>query len=176
VKRWLLVAAAGLATLTLCGCYVSDSLLLNPDAAAHPIDDGVYERPGQHEDRAQVSLRPDGWYDVSNFNPNGSIGDTQRILMNEADVGGRPGYVFAEAEEDGGYQYGVAFVEQGRVYLATPDCNDPEDREDAIDHGGEAQDDQGMTHTCLFRSRAALVAALSAFAGHAVFGEPYQRH
>jgi hypothetical protein len=33
-----------------------------------------------------------------------------------------------------------------------------------------------MTHNCLLRFRDALVAALSAFAGHAVYGEPYQRH
>jgi hypothetical protein len=176
VNRWLLTLAAGLAALTLSGCYVSDALLLNPDAAAHPLEDGVYERPGQHEDRAQVTLRPDGWYDISNFNPNGTIGDTHRVLMNEADLGGRQGFAFAEADEDGGYDYGVVFVEADRVYLATPDCDDPADRDDAIDHDGEAQDDQGMTHTCLFRSRDTLIAALSAFAGHAVFGEPYQRH
>ena len=33
-----------------------------------------------------------------------------------------------------------------------------------------------MTHNCLFRSRDAALAALSGFAGHAVYGEPYQRH
>ena len=33
-----------------------------------------------------------------------------------------------------------------------------------------------MTHNRLFRSRDAALAALSGFAGHAVYGEPYQRH
>ena len=66
----------------------------------------------------------------------------------------------------------VAFVEDGRVYLATPDCADSADRDDAVDHGGEPQDDEAMTHNCLFQTGTPLVAALSAFAGHAVFGDP----
>jgi hypothetical protein len=179
VRRLLALAALACASLFLSGCYVSDGLLLNPDAAAHPLDDGVYQRPGGgDDDKMQVSLRPDGWYDVSSFNPNGTIGESHRVLLNEEDdLGGRRGFVAAQEVEDGGYEYAVVFVEaNGRVFMATPDCDDPADLADAVDHDGEAQDNEGMTHTCLFRSRAALVAALSAFAGHAVYGEPYQRH
>jgi hypothetical protein len=96
------------------------------------------------------------------------------VLANEAELDGREGYALAE-ETDDGYVYAAAFVEQGRVYLATPDCSDSLDRDDAVDHGAEPQDDETMTHNCLFRTRDAVIAALSAFAGHADIGAPYQR-
>ncbi|HUO13316.1 MAG TPA: hypothetical protein VMU37_11225, partial [Caulobacteraceae bacterium] len=88
--------------------------------------------------------------------------------------GGRQGFAVAEQTDDG-YEYGVAIVDHGRVFLATPDCSDPLDRSDAVDHGGEAEDDDPMTHICSFKSRDALVAALAAYAGHASFGVPYFR-
>jgi hypothetical protein len=159
----------------LAACYASDSLLLDPDAAAHPIDDGAYVRDGDPTDRLRLTLRPDGWYDVEEFNANGTIGQTRQMLANEQDFDGRDGYILAEADGDGGYDYAVAFLDQGRVFLATPDCSDPLDREDAVDHGAEPEDDEAMIHNCLFKSRSALAAALSQFAGHADFGAPYRR-
>ena len=164
-----------LAALALSACYASNRLLLDQTAAARPLDDGVYVRDGDDADRIRITLEPDGWYNVERFDDNGAIGETHRVLANEASLGGRDGYALAE-ETDEGFDYAVAFVEGKRVYLATPDCSDSLNRDDAVDHGGEAQDDEAMTHNCLFRNRDALVAALSAFAGHADFGAPYQRH
>ncbi|HXQ12597.1 MAG TPA: hypothetical protein VN805_16515 [Caulobacteraceae bacterium] len=161
--------------LLLSGCYASDRLLFDPADAVHPLEDGVYVRKGDPSDKAQVTLEPDGWYAIAKYDPNGMIGETHRVLAIEADLGGRDGYALAEQTSDG-FIYGVAFVEDGRVYLATPDCADSADRDDAVDHGGEPQDDEAMTQNCLFRSRDAVLAALSGFAGHAVYGEPYQRH
>jgi len=163
------------AALALSGCYASNRLLLDATAAAHPLDDGVYVRDGDPADKIRITLEPDGWYAVETYDDNGAIGETHRVLANEASLGGREGYALAE-ETDEGFDYAVAFVEDKRVYLATPDCSDSLDRDDAVDHGGEAQDDEAMTHNCLFKNRDALVAALSAFAGHADFGAPYQRH
>jgi len=167
-----LIALVG---LVLSSCYASDRLLIDPDDAVHPIEDGVWVRDGDPRDKAQITLEPDGWYAVARYDANGLIGETHRVLAVKAELGGRDGYALAEETADG-FSYGVALVEGGRVYLATPDCADSADRDDAVDHGGDPQDDEAMTHTCLFRSRAALMAALSAFAGHAVYGEPYQRH
>jgi hypothetical protein len=171
--RLLLIA---LAAVALAACYASNRLLLDPDAAAHPVDDGIYVRDGDPTDRFRLTLEPDGWYDVEQFDPNGAIGETKRILVNEQDFDGRDGYLIAEEAGDGGYTYAMAFLDHGRVFLATPDCADPLDRDDAVDHEGEVQDDEAMTHNCLFQNRSALVAALSQFAGHADFGAPYQRH
>jgi hypothetical protein len=172
VRAALLVFAA----LALAACYASNRLLLDPDAAVHPVEDGTYVRDGDDSDRFRLTLDPDGWYRVEQFNPNGTIGQTKRLLVNEQDFDGRDGYLIGEEAGDGGYTYSVAFLDHGRVFMATPDCADPLDRDDAVDHGGEPQDDEAMTHNCLFRTRDALVAALSAFAGHADFGSPYQRH
>jgi hypothetical protein len=164
-----------LAALLLSSCYASDRLLLDPAEAVHPLEDGTYVRDGDPADKVQLTLEPDGWYAVAKYDANGLVGETQRVLAVEADLGGRDGYALAEQTADG-FVYGVAFIEDGRVYLATPDCADSADRDDAVDHGGEPQDDEAMTHNCLFRSRDAVLAALSGFAGHAVYGEPYQRH
>ena len=174
-KRWTLLAALTAIGVALSACYASNRLLLDQTAAAHPLDDGVYVRDGDDADRIRITLDPDGWYRVEKYNDNGTIGETHRVLANEVSLGGRDGYALAE-ETDDGFVYAAAFVEGKRVYLATPDCADSLDRDDAVDHGGEAQDDEAMTHNCLFKNRDALVAALSAFAGHADFGAPYQRH
>jgi hypothetical protein len=174
-KRWTLLAALTTVGLALTACYASNRLLLDATAAAHPLDDGVYVRDGDDADKIRITLAPDGWYRVEKYNDNGTIGETHRVLANEASLGGREGYALAD-ETDDGFDYSVAFVEDKRVYLATPDCSDSLDRDDAVDHGGEPQDDEAMTHNCLFKNRDALVAALSAFAGHADFGAPYQRH
>jgi hypothetical protein len=175
LKRGALLAVLALAGIALSGCYVSNRLLLDATAAAHPLDDGVYVRDGDEADKIRITLDPDGWYRVEQYNDNGTIGETHRVLANEATIAGREGYALAE-ETDDGYDYAVAVIENNRVYLATPDCSDSLDRDDAVDHGGEQQDDEAMTHNCLFKNRDALFAALSGFAGHADFGAPYQRH
>jgi hypothetical protein len=69
----------------------------------------------------------------------------------------------------------VARLDHGRVFLATPDCADPLDRNDAVDHGGQPEDDDPMTRICSFKTRDAVLAALAAFAGHASLGVPYFR-
>jgi hypothetical protein len=161
--------------LALSGCYVSDRLLIDPGEAAHPIEDGTYVRDGDPHDELSITLEPDGWYAVAKYNNNGLIGRSHRVLATPADLGGEEGFILAEQTGDG-FTYAIGRLEGGRVYLATPDCSDPLDRSDAVDQGGEARDDGPMSNNCLFRSRAALMAALSGFAGHAVYGEPYQRH
>ena len=88
---------------------------------------------------------------------------------------GRAAFAIAEQEGDG-YAYAVAMIADGRVQLATPDCADPSDRNLAVDHGGDEEDDGGMTPACTFRNRVALLSALAAFAGQADFGGPYRRH
>ncbi|HLK26590.1 MAG TPA: hypothetical protein VKT30_18195 [Caulobacteraceae bacterium] len=167
-----LIALAG---LLLAGCYVSDRLLVDQGEAVHPLEDGVYVRADNPADKLQVTLEPDGWYAVAKYDDNGLIGRTHRVLAVEADLGGEEGYVLAE-QTGAGFTYAIGRIDGSRVYLATPDCSDPLDRSDAVDQGVEARDDGPMSNNCLFRSRAALLAALSGFAGHAVWGEPYQRH
>jgi hypothetical protein len=162
------------AIVAIAACYASPRLLLDPDAAAHPIEDGVYQRAGE-ADRFRVNLGSDGWYRIEKVEPGGLIGETHRVLLNSITLGGgREGFAVAEQTDDG-YEYAVAVLDHGRVFLATPDCSDPLDRSDAVDHGGEGEDDDPMTHLCSFKSRGALVAALAAYAGHASFGVPYFR-
>ena len=173
--RAVFLGVALLAALTLAACYASPALLLEPDAAAHPIEDGVYQREGE-ETRYRVSLGSDGWYRIEEIQAGGLIGESHRALLNPITLeGGREAFAVAE-EADQGYEYGLALLDHGRVFLATPDCVDPVDRNDAVDHGGQAEDDDPMTHKCSFKTRGALVAALAAYAGHASFGAPFLRH
>jgi hypothetical protein len=168
-----LIVGLAFAAVLLSGCYASRMLLLDPTEAAHPLDDGVYVRASG--DQLRVSLEPDGWYQVEQIGADGLIGESHRALFNAVTLdGGRPGYAIAEDSDDG-FIYAVGYVERERVYLATPDCADPLDRNAAVDHGGFADDDDDMAHNCFFKNRGALISALTAFAGQAGFGSPYQR-
>jgi hypothetical protein len=163
-----------LAALALAACYASPRLLLDPDAAAHPLADGIYGRAGEAI-RYRVSLGSDGWYRIEPVEAGGLIGESHRVLLNNITLeGGREAFAVAEQTDDG-YRYGVALRDHERVFLATPDCADPLDLHDAVDHGGQPEDDDSMTRFCSFKSRDALVAALAAYAGHAAFGVPYFR-
>jgi len=169
-------AAIILCALVLCGCYVSPGLLLDPDDAVQPLIDGVYVRDGDPTDRLQLTQTADSGYRVEKVNANGTIGETHKIIVTPMALeDGRAAFAIAEQTDDS-YAYAVAMISNGRVLLATPDCGDPSDLNLAVDHGGEASDDQGMTPACTFHNRAALLSALAAFAGQADFGRPYQRH
>ena len=169
----ILLALCG---LLLSGCFASSGLLLDADAAVHPLADGVYVRDGDPDDRVRLSVQADGWYLAERFNENGTIGETQRALFNATDpIGGHPAFAIAVETPDG-FDYATTFTDGGRVFLATPDCGDPLDRNLAVDHGGDAGDDADMTRTCSFHNRGSLLAALAAFTGQADFGRPYQRH
>jgi hypothetical protein len=160
--------------LVLAACYASPALLLDPDAAAHPIEDGTYQRDGE-DARYRVSLGSDGWYRIEPIEAGGLIGESHRALLTPITLdGSREAFAVAE-QTDEGYEYGIALLDHGRVFLATPDCADPVDRDDAVDHGGQAEDDDPMTHICSFKTRGAVMAALAAYAGHASFGAPYIR-
>jgi hypothetical protein len=166
---------AVLAALALSACYASNTLLLDPDAAAHPLADGVYERADAEHERIQLTREADGWYDVEQFNANGTIGETRKVLLNPLDAGGLKAFAAAEQGDDG-FTYAVVVVQGERVFLATPDCADPLDASLAVDHGGEQEDDDAMTHNCVFRTREAVMTALADFVGQADFGAPYLKH
>jgi len=176
VARKAAALALVLCGLLLGGCYASPLLLLDADEAVQPLVDGIYVRDGDPADRFEVTQAADGWYRIARFNPNGTIGETRRVLFTIMALDdGRPAFA-AAAQSDEGYAYAVLMVDGGRVQLATPDCTDSADRNLAVDHGGAADDDDGMTPTCTFHNRAKLLSALAAFAGQADFGRPYQRH
>jgi hypothetical protein len=166
---------ATFAALALCACYASNALLLDTDAAAHPLADGVYERADAQHERLQLTREADGWYDVEDFNPNGTIGETRKVLLNPLDAGGLKAFAAAERTDDG-FVYAVVVVQNERVFLATPDCADPLDASLAVDHGGAREDDDSMTHNCVFRTREAVMTALADFVGQADFGAPYIKH
>ena len=173
VKPALLILAV--CGLLLSACYSSSGLLLDADAAVHPLPDGVYARIGGSDDRWKVSLQADGWYLVEHYNDNGTLGESRRALFNAVDpIAGHPTFAVA-MEADEGFEYVTLVTDQSRVFLATPDCGDPVDRNLAVDHGGSAGDDGAMTHNCTFHDRGALLSALAAQAGQADFGRPYQR-
>jgi hypothetical protein len=175
-RRYSLASVCALiaAALALSACYASHRLLLDADAAAHPLDDGVYERDGEDHERLRLTRDPDGWYRVEAFNPNGMIGQTRRVLLNPLPLGAVKAFAAAE-ETDDGFVYGVVLQQGERVYLATPDCADPLDSSLAVDHGGQPEDGDSMTHNCFFKNREAVLSALSDFAGQADFGAPYTR-
>ena len=175
LTQFLIATALALVALALAACYASPALLLDPSEAAHPLEDGVYQRDDDDQARFRVNLGSDGWYRIEQIDPGGLIEESHRVLLNAMTLeGGREGYVLAQ-QTDEGYEYAVAYLDHGRVYLATPDCVDPLDRNDAVDHGGQAEDDDPMTHICSFKTRGALTAALASYAGHASFGAPYIR-
>jgi hypothetical protein len=161
-----------LAALALGACYASHTLLLDPDAAVQPLEDGVYARDGGDHGRWRIGRDPDGWYRVEAFNPNGTLGQTRRALFNALPLGAVKAFAIAE-ETDDGFVYAVAVKQGERVYLATPDCADPLDKGLAVDHGGQPEDDDSMTHNCFFRTRDAVLSALADYAGQADFGAPY---
>src|ERR1700759_5128435 len=68
--------------LALCGCYSSNRLLLDPEAAVRPLDEGVYEREDAEHERVRLTREPDGWYGVERVEANGAIGETRRTLFN----------------------------------------------------------------------------------------------
>jgi hypothetical protein len=151
--------------------------LLDEDAAAQPLASGTYVRDGDPNDRYLVDLQADGWYRVEHYNPNGSIGETHLALFNVIDpVGGQAAYAVAVQTDDGFVYASLLMGAAGRVYLATPDCGDPADRDLAVDQGARPGDDDAMTRNCIFHNRDALLSALTAFAGQADFGRPYHRH
>ena len=174
MKSALFATVLALAAFALTACYASHGLLLDADAAAHPLDDGVYERAGDAADRWRVGRDPDGWYRIEQFDPNGAIGETRRVLFNALPMGAVKAFAAAE-ETDDGYVYAVILQQGERVYLATPDCADSLDASLAVDHGAQPEDDQAMTHNCFFKNREAVLSALTDFAGQADFGAPYTR-
>lgn len=175
VARSPLIVLLLCAVMALAACYASPVLLLDPAEAAHPLEEGTYQRDDGVQARFRVSLGSDGWYRIEQVDPGGLIEESHRVLLNAMTLeGGREGYVAAQQTDDG-YAYAVVYLDHGRVYLATPDCVDPLDRNEAVDHGGQAEDDDPMTHICSFKTRGGLVAALAAYAGQASFGAPYIR-
>ncbi len=99
------IMALALAALMLAGCYISNRLLLDPEAAAHPLDDGVYAR-ADGSDRWRVSRALDGWYAVEHYNMNGTIGETRRVLFNDLPLGALSAFAVAE-QTDEGFVYAV---------------------------------------------------------------------
>jgi len=167
-RRPVALVALVLAAALLGGCYVSGDLLLDPSAAVHPLADGIYGRQGDPGDRFKLSLEPDGWYAVERVDPSGVLGQTERVLVNPSG----DGFALADETPDG-FRYAFARVAGQRLYLAAPDCADPLDRDDAEDQDALSDDD--APGACRFKSRAALSAALTAFAAHADFGAPFVR-
>ena len=172
VRRLLDLRRAGAGCGALAACYASRGLLLDADEAAHPLENGVYAQVGG--DRWRVGLDLDGWYRLEQVYANGTIGETHRVLFNELPMDGLKAYALAEQTDDG-FAYAVAVKRGDQVFLATPDCADPLDKDVAQDHGGVAQTDDSMSHNCLFRRRGELLSALAAYANQADFGAPYQR-
>ena len=172
-----------LTAVCLGGCYASDSLLLDADAAVHPLEDGVYMRDGDAKGGAapnpgegggwRLTLDADGWYEVERLAANGAAGQTGRVLLNPMDaIAGHTAYA-AATQTDRGFAYAVIVTDGPRVFLAAPDCADPLDRSLAVDQGAQTPDDDPMTPSCDFKTKAALTAALADFAGQAEFGRPY---
>jgi hypothetical protein len=164
------------AALLLGGCYVSGDLLLDGDQAAHPLAEGTYVRDGDPAEAWRVILEADGWYDLERVYPNGTLGETQRLMLAPAGQAAGRAVYDAAVETDDGYAYGAIEVEGPRVFMAAPDCGDPLERNLAVDQGADASEDGSMTRACSFHGRSALLAALSAFAGQADFGRPFLRH
>lgn len=174
VKARLALALSAL--MPLCACYGSDGLLLDADAAVHPLEDGVYARAGDAQDALRISAAPDGWYRVEQVGANGLLGETHKVLVTPLPLeDGTDGFALAE-ETDDGFVYAVGRSAQGGgFYLAEPDCADPLDRGEATENGGAYDDDDPMNHRCVFTDHKSLLAALVAYASAADFGEPYAR-
>ncbi len=161
------------AALLLSACYASDRLLLDPDAAVQPLADGLYARQDGDPARFQLTREPDGWYRAEAVEPGGLLGESHRLLVNRAGGGGHDFVIAAETAD--GFVYAIAHLDGRRVFLATPDCSDGLDRSLALDQGATADEDDPMTRHCHFRTRDAVLPALTAFAGSAELGAPYLR-
>ena len=171
MKTAILSALLACVAVALAGCYASTRLLLDADAPAHPLDDGLYQRAGGDDARLRITVRPDGWYDVEQVDANGVIGQTHRVLLNPLPLGALKAFAAAE-ETDDGFIYGVVLVQGERVFLATPDCADPLDASLAVDHGGQPDDDDDMTHDCRFRDPGALAVGADGLCGSSRLRRP----
>ena len=169
---WRLALAAILGAL-LCGCYQSHQLLLDAKAAVQPVTAGEWRR----DKDAVARLRPrrDGAYDVWFGDDAGQWDGPHALWINRlGEVGGRTLYVMAERDSpDKDFTYAVAYVANGEVYEAAPQCDQPA-AQAAAKAAGATQDD-GKYAPCLFTDRAALFQALRTFAVSADFGAPFVR-
>ena len=162
-----------LAAVLLCGCYQSHALLLDPKAAVQPVPAGEWRR--DKDAIARLKPRRDGAYNVWFGNDDGQWDGPHALWIERlGEAGGRTLYVLAErdsADED--FTYAVAYLEDGKVYEAAPQCDEARAKAAALAAG--ATQDDGQYAPCEFTDRAALFKALTAFAATADFGQPFVR-
>jgi hypothetical protein len=162
--RFLKMAAVGLASLVLAGCFTSRTQLLDPNAAASPLASADY---ATNKMRRNMALGADGQYVVRTYNENGTLQDDNRkMLLNRApelESGSRAVYYYALDDVDVAWLYGLLMIEGGAVYDIRPDCEFDQAAHDiAASEGGKYyEDDYGAE--CVFTDVAALKRALGRY-------------
>jgi hypothetical protein len=129
LTAWIL---AGLAALSLAGCYESKSMLLDASAARQPISAYQDWRYGSGESRwhAQLTPRGDGWYnyDEAKIKDDGSEGDWEHytVLLNYLErVDDNDIYVYGTWDDSlDAYLYGLVVMKPGGGWQSIrPSCD-----------------------------------------------------
>src|SRR5262249_22726546 len=110
IHRLVLLAICG---GLLSGCYESQDLLLDRDAARQPLAAGEHRLIGEDGTVTQLrfSLQPDGWYEVQEITADGAE-DAHKILVNDLDKDAKhTAYAYATYDgHESAYVYGVLAV------------------------------------------------------------------
>jgi len=161
IWRFMALLACG---VLLSGCYESQDLLLDKDAALQPLRAGVHTLIAEDGTvtRLSLSLDPDGWYEVQEIKDGGGDGP-HKVLVNALDEDGtRSLYAYATYDgHESAYVYGVIAVNaDGGVERKASDCRRAADAKIAADSGADR-----LTDSCQFnRNDKALLNALKALA------------
>ena len=153
-----LVLIAMLAALGLAGCYVSKRPLLDARQALHPIAVGTIQNPDEHGGLLDISDEGGGWYRIY------EVGDdaSNRIMFTA--LPGQTRVMAMMWGEKEGYLYGLAYAgDDGLIHMGGVSCEAVAAYEAAAAQKARISQ-MNSSRTCEFRTRASLMAALSAYA------------
>jgi hypothetical protein len=165
---FLAVLAAGLLSA---GCYMSETMLLNPAQAISPLALGAQSATTQ--DKAEpvtVSLEGDGWYALAGDDPEGKI--TRLMFTPLTTIGERTLLAYVSREEFG-YIYGVAERREGRILLDLPTCEPGTGREVALAHNALPPETETVGTVCEFNRGEDIRGALIDYASRADIERDY---
>jgi hypothetical protein len=147
-----------LAALGLSGCYASKRPLLDARLALHPIAVGTIQNPDDNGGLLDISDEGGGWYRIY------EVGDDEANRIMFTPLPGQERVMAMMWGEKEGYLYGLAVTgDDGLVHMGGVSCETPAAYEAAVAQKARVTQ-KNSSRTCEFRTRAALIAALGAYA------------
>lgn len=153
--RATLWAALALTGALLGGCWVSETPLLDPRDAVHPVAAGPQVSTSDGRDRAiEARIQPDGWYRMVEDD------SVTEVLFTPLTTEGAPTVFAFMVKEEDAYIYGIAERRDGEVLLDLPSCQPGPGLTIALAHRAAPPDPGAIGAACAFHAQADLRAAL----------------